>query len=154
MDKVIVKLSEPTSQYQQKILLDAGYKWSSIYMPNPVQPAKHLFIDVGTKEMSWSYSKHINDAITFEEFDRKYLNPENIGDNKETDKINPSHYKQYSRETIDTMQGASTPEEFKGYLKLNIIKYISRYQSKNGVEDLKKAQWYLNKLKEVVDNGK
>ena len=71
------------------------------------------------------------------------------------DMINhPSHYNQFSREVIDTMQGVSTPEEFKGYLKLNAIKYLSRYQGKNGVEDLSKSVWYINKLKEVVENEK
>ena len=64
----------------------------------------------------------------------------------------PKHYNSYSREVIDTMQGSMTTEEFKGYLKGNIMKYLTRYQFKNGVEDLKKAQWYLNKLTEVVEN--
>ena len=72
-----------------------------------------------------------------------------------SDMINhPEHYKQFSREVIDTMQGRSTPEEFKGYLKLNAIKYISRYQGKNGVEDLSKAVWYIEKLKEVLGEDK
>jgi len=75
--------------------------------------------------------------------------------NKEVDNINhPEHYKQFSREVIDTMQGVSTLEEFKGYLKLNAIKYLSRYQGKNGVEDLSKAIWYINKLKEVLEEDK
>jgi len=39
-----------------------------------------------------------------------------------------------------------TLEEFRGFLKGNIIKYISRAEHKNGVEDLKKARWYLGKL--------
>jgi len=72
---------------------------------------------------------------------------------KKGDIVNhPNHYNSYSREVIDTMQGSMTKEEFKGYLKGNIIKYLTRYQFKNGVEDLKKAQWYLNKLTEVVEN--
>ena len=66
----------------------------------------------------------------------------------------PSHYNQFSREVIDTMQGMSTPEEFKGYLKLNAVKYISRYQGKNGIEDLDKAIWYVTKLKEVLEEEK
>lgn len=75
--------------------------------------------------------------------------------NKKIDMINhPSHYNQFSREVIDTMQGMSTPEEFKGYLKLNAVKYISRYQGKNGVEDLDKAIWYVTKLKEVLESEK
>jgi len=80
--------------------------------------------------------------------------PINVYTEKQQDDVvnHPNHYKQFSREVIDTMQGYSTDEEFRGYLKLNIIKYVGRYQSKNGVEDLKKAQWYLNKLTEVVEN--
>lgn len=75
--------------------------------------------------------------------------------NKKIDMINhPSHYKQFSREVIDTMQGMSTPEEFKGYLKLNAVKYLSRYQGKNGIEDLDKAIWYVTKLKEVLESEK
>ena len=40
-----------------------------------------------------------------------------------------------------------------GYLEGNIIKYISRWKDKGGVEDLKKAQHYLQKLIEVAGNG-
>ena len=36
--------------------------------------------------------------------------------------------------------------EFLGYLRGNVIKYISRYKDKGGVEDLRKAQHYLTKL--------
>ena len=68
-----------------------------------------------------------------------------------SDMVNsPKHYTQFSREVIDTMADISTNEEFKGYLKLNAIKYLSRYQSKNGVEDLEKAIWYVTKLRDVL----
>jgi hypothetical protein len=40
-------------------------------------------------------------------------------------------------------------ESFKGFLKGNCIKYLWRYQHKNGAEDLKKAQWYLSRLIEI-----
>lgn len=39
-----------------------------------------------------------------------------------------------------------------GYLAGNIIKYVSRYKDKNGIEDLKKAMHYLEKLIEVEEN--
>ena len=39
-----------------------------------------------------------------------------------------------------------TNEGFEYYLQGNIMKYLWRYKYKNGVEDLEKAQWYLNKL--------
>jgi hypothetical protein len=34
----------------------------------------------------------------------------------------------------------------------NIIKYISRYNKKNGIEDVKKCQFYLNKLIDFLEN--
>lgn len=61
----------------------------------------------------------------------------------------PKHYKRYKLETIDNIQNSMTQYEFIGYLKGNIKKYLDRYQDKNGVQDLKKARWYLNKLIEV-----
>ena len=63
----------------------------------------------------------------------------------------PPHYNQKGIECIDAIQ-ASTDDGFQYYLQGNIIKYLWRYRYKNGVEDLKKAQWYLSKLIEEVGN--
>ena len=69
------------------------------------------------------------------------------------DKVNnPSHYGQGSIECIDYIEDFLTKEEFIGYLRGNIAKYLHRWRYKNGLEDLKKAQWYQNKLIEVVDD--
>jgi len=57
----------------------------------------------------------------------------------------PPHYNQSGIECIDAIM-AATDEGFEYYLQGNIIKYLWRYRYKNGVEDLKKAQWYLSKL--------
>jgi hypothetical protein len=46
------------------------------------------------------------------------------------------------------MQAWMTPEQFVGFLRGNVIKYMAR--DKNGVEDLKKAKHYLEKLLEVI----
>ncbi|WP_265348565.1 DUF3310 domain-containing protein [Escherichia coli] len=51
------------------------------------------------------------------------------------------------------MQAMLSRDEFIGYLRGNIFKYLWRYKLKNGVECLKKAQWYQNKLIEVEENG-
>ena len=58
---------------------------------------------------------------------------------------NPPHYNQDSIECIDAIASA-TGEGFQFYLQGNIIKYLWRYRYKNGIEDLQKAQWYLNQL--------
>ena len=56
------------------------------------------------------------------------------------DKINPSYYRKKIQVTDFII------EYEMGFLEGNIVKYISRYKSKNGIEDLKKAKWYLDKL--------
>ena len=60
----------------------------------------------------------------------------------------PSHYNQAGVECIEAI-AAATDNGFEYYLQGNIIKYIWRYRYKNGIEDLKKAQWYINKLIET-----
>jgi hypothetical protein len=68
-----------------------------------------------------------------------------------SDKVNsPLHYTVGGIETIDYLQAKLTHEEFVGYLKGNVLKYMSRANMKNGAEDYKKAQWYINKLNEVT----
>lgn len=58
----------------------------------------------------------------------------------------PAHYNQSGIECIDAIAASMTPEEFQAYLKGNVQKYLWRYQHKNGVEDCRKAQWYLGRL--------
>lgn len=63
------------------------------------------------------------------------------------DKINPDHYKKGKVECIEAIDSATHYlSGFEGYCIGNILKYVWRYKSKNGVEDLKKAKWYLEKL--------
>ena len=66
-----------------------------------------------------------------------------------TDPINPDHYKLNGVELIDILRSVLTPEEYKGLLKGSIYQYLFRYERKNGIEDLKKALWYLDKLLEI-----
>lgn len=63
------------------------------------------------------------------------------------DSVNhPKHYTHGAIETIDYMESVLTQEEFVGGCKMNVLKYVSREKHKNGLEDLKKARWYLNRL--------
>ena len=63
----------------------------------------------------------------------------------------PPHYTVGAIECIDAIASSMTPQQYRGYLKGNVIKYIWRYENKNGAEDLKKAQWYLNRLIEAIE---
>ena len=59
----------------------------------------------------------------------------------------PAHYTKGGIETIDFIKAKFTGYGFRAYLLGNVVKYISRADTKgNKLEDLKKAQWYLNKL--------
>jgi hypothetical protein len=64
------------------------------------------------------------------------------------DEVNsPKHYKQGKRETIEVIQDYMTSDEFVGYLKGNILKYVGRFKFKGKpLQDLEKAEWYLKKL--------
>lgn len=64
----------------------------------------------------------------------------------------PEHYTAGGIETIDFIEAKLTHEQFVGYLTGNIIKYMARYQNKNGLQDLQKANWYLNKLTGVIED--
>lgn len=50
----------------------------------------------------------------------------------------------YSSLAIEPIQFIETNEL--GYHEGNVVKYVSRWRSKNGIEDLKKAQWYIERL--------
>jgi hypothetical protein len=69
-----------------------------------------------------------------------------------SDKINhPSHYTNNKIETIDIIKDSLTAEEYRGYVKGNILKYVIRERYKNGDEDLGKARWYLNSILDIAN---
>lgn len=100
--------------------------------------------DFGTKQ---SYLDTLFEVVPTDKMTKQNIN--DILDNVE----HPSHYCRGGIECIDAIEASLGKDEFTGFLRGNIIKYIWRYKDKNGLEDLKKAQWYLNKLIEVVKNG-
>jgi len=70
---------------------------------------------------------------------------------KEGDRVNhPSHYNESGIECIEAIR-ATLGSEFPAYCKGNVMKYLWRYQYKNGIEDLKKAQVYLNWMVEYLE---
>lgn len=71
-----------------------------------------------------------------------------------SDNINPDHYKVGGLETFEILKRKLSPSQLAGFCKGNVIKYITRADHKNKVEDLKKAKWYLDKLIEELDGKK
>ena len=85
----------------------------------------------------------------FEQMSEQQSNPPPVKQKDDTGiKINPSHYKQGNIEVIDFIL-----DQKMDYLTSNICKYICRWRFKDGVCDLKKARWFLDKLIEQQEDG-
>ena len=71
-----------------------------------------------------------------------------------SDPVNhPNHYTQGGIECIQAIKASMSPEEFQGYCKGNVEKYVWRFRGKDGLQDLKKAQVYLGWLVESVEEN-
>lgn len=96
-----------------------------------------------------NYIQLASQGMTFSEFAGEKITEESLNFRPYDDKVNhPSHYNRYSREVIESIKGLCTPDEFRGYLKGNIIKYSARYSGKDGIQDIDKLAKYTQFLKE------
>lgn len=96
-----------------------------------------------------NYIQLASQGMTFSEFAGEEITEESLNFRPYDDKVNhPSHYNRYSREVIESIKGLCTPDEFRGYLKGNIIKYSARYSGKDGIQDIDKLAKYTQFLKE------
>ena len=67
--------------------------------------------------------------------------------------VSGSHYKDMGMQPWAVMQAVLTPEEFRGYLKGNVIKYAMRQGKKADTDDTGKAKHYAQKLEEVINES-
>ena len=66
----------------------------------------------------------------------------------------PSHYTQGGIECIDALKAATVSKTgIEAVCTANAIKYLWRYEEKNGIEDVKKARWYIDRLIKELENG-
>lgn len=109
-------------------------------------------LDVNNGALLVSVSKSLNSRLTNEDY-QKYF--ENLGKRPTADNVNhPAHYTQGGIECIDAMEAAYGTEAVITFCMCNAYKYIWRNQKKNGTEDIKKCQWYLNKMMELQNKLK
>ena len=66
--------------------------------------------------------------------------------------IGGTHYASKTVQAWDAMEAWMSPEQFVGFLRGNAIKYLARADAKGGVEDIKKAQHYIDKLVEFAES--
>ena len=86
--------------------------------------------------------KHANDYIHYKDVPK---------DDKDDPVNHPSHYETGKFESIDVMVETQGVESVQDFCVCNAFKYIYRHKRKNGVEDIKKAIWYLNKYVELEE---
>ena len=64
-----------------------------------------------------------------------------------SDVDHPPHYTAGKIECIEAIEAATTGlEGLEAVCTANVIKYVSRWKRKNGLQDLEKAKWYLDRL--------
>ena len=72
--------------------------------------------------------------------------------NESDDKYRPDYYKGKNGKDLFDMFEEEFPREWTtGFYVLNLVKYVRRYKGKNGIEDLKKARTYLDRLIEFEE---
>lgn len=113
------------------------YPRCKVLWQRPTQPEALPFIDDNPQSLNEQYAE-------IEEV-RKALR----------DNVNhPSHYTQGKVECLDALESATIGKSgIEAVCVANIIKYLWRYEEKNGIEDIKKAQFYLNRLIATLENN-
>ncbi len=158
-------------------LKNEGYSWffgeaipsynSQLWERNKQNTVVHIE-EEGVSCGSLSYAKYLHPNIPIEKYKVKqdevakwfrgatnamkaFLSNGVSMKNENNDKVNnPAHYTAGGIETLDYIKAKVS--DYPSYAVGNILKYVSRYEHKNGIEDLKKAQFYLNDLIEWMES--
>lgn len=72
-----------------------------------------------------------------------------MSDSKYHNKLTPGYYTELKIEPLTFIQANGL-----GFCEGNVVKYICRYKNKNGVEDLKKAREYIQRLIDFIEINK
>jgi len=115
---------------------------------------KEIAMDTWTTPSVWRDLQKKYPAMAIDDRTTK-INTKSTVIEPSKDMVNsPSHYTagDGSIECIDAIEASMTVEAFRGYCKGAALKYLWRYERKSkSLEDLKKAQWYQNRLISTYD---
>lgn len=134
-----IKWSGGECPVEEGTLIDVEHRDGEIYESKPA---------LGENNWNWSHSDNEGDIIAYRLSEpdlQSRTNDANLQQAFDTVQ-RPAHYNQSGIECIDAIAASMSAEEFQAYLKGNVQKYLWRYQHKNGLEDVLKAEWYLNRL--------
>ena len=122
-----------------------GYVWCASCPIYDAHEHESSFCDGNCSGYEDCYTNIKNYLDSLEE-EEKMVNafvPDNVNDNVN----HPNHYTHGGIECIDAMESAFGIEAVQHFCACNAFKYIFRFLHKNGLEDIDKACWYLNKYK-------
>lgn len=141
-------LVSTTSRDDGRLINDSVNQWEEpliIKMENPVNPWTETDI-----QTALDYPRKLEVSGSYSDNFKKTDLDTGVFTNKNIDMVNhPPHYASDGIECIEAIQAQLTKEEYRGYLKGNVAKYLWREKHKGGTESLKKAQWYLARLVEL-----
>ena len=121
----IIKKKDSGELYQVKVIYDGSYGYGATL----IKDGTHY--DVYSKVISSDYELVVeHDPVN-----------------------NPQHYTNGNIECVDAMIAAYGKEVVMHFCQCNAFKYQWRFDKKNGVEDLKKAEWYNNKYIELKNGN-
>ena len=136
-------------EYTEDIVEAARYSMADACMIADVLSNDEAFLDrckvisildaIKTKDVDFNLGKKI---VKYAKHDIELISDsEPVNDNVN----HPAHYERYSIECIVAMEETQGTEAVINFCICNAFKYLWRHQAKNGFEDIKKANWYLNK---------
>lgn len=112
----------------------------------------NMFIQFSSAK--WELVEEPEAQLSYEQLDKFKEDLKKYLVKKETDTINPDHYKnQCSLECIEAMEMAFGREAVYHFCICNAWEYAWRHKNKNGMRDLEKAQWYLDKADELAGSN-
>jgi len=97
------------------------------------------------KETEFFFPKEAKEIFQKMELNKKLASSMQIGN---------THYVTKTIQPWTAMESWMSEEEFEGFLRGNVIKYIARYRDKDGIKDILKAKHYLEKLLECLETRK
>ena len=123
-------------------------EWDRLISKGPDKPEECLMNKPVTKaeDIKESIYKNTITGALYHPNDHNLLDKQMFP--KEDTVYHPPHYNKGGLEAIDYIE-QQLEGGFADYLEGNVLKYIHRWRYKNGIEDLKKAEWYLKKLIET-----
>lgn len=163
-------LSHPDDKEIAKVVEDKLKRISEAPEQKPLEPLENVggiiikpnehtrkLIDEAIKEHSekikdWVERGNIATEIVMPKGVERGVLPSSV---VKTDNVNhPKHYCKGGLECIQVIEAQLTPKQYEGYLYGNVLKYMWRWQDKNGLEDVMKARKYLEWLIEIEEVGK